>query len=77
MRCLKMLFFALLIMAPLSSPALAGEYPDRPIQLIVGFKAGGTMDTMARVLAKDAGEALGQPIVVVNKPGRGATVAAS
>lgn len=77
MRCVKMLFVTLLIMVGSASGVLAGDYPDRPLKMVVGFRAGGTVDTMARVLAKNAGEILGQPIIIMNKPGGGATVAAS
>jgi len=58
-----------------AAPALA-EYPDRPIQILVGFKAGGGVDTMARMLAQKAGDVLGQPVVVVNKAGAGGAIAA-
>lgn len=53
----------------------AGDFPERPIDLIVGFKAGGGTDTYARALASVADEHLGgQPVVVVNKPGGGGLV---
>jgi tripartite-type tricarboxylate transporter receptor subunit TctC len=51
------------------------EYPSKPIQMMVGFRAGGMLDTQARVLAKPLGDILGQPVVVVNKPGGGGGVA--
>jgi tripartite-type tricarboxylate transporter receptor subunit TctC len=59
----------------LISPALA-EYPERPITLLVSFRAGGNVDTLARLLAKPMGNTLGQPVLPVNKPGRGGGVAA-
>ena len=52
------------------------EYPDRPIKILVGFKAGGGVDTMARMISQKAGDVLGQPVVVVNKPGGGGAIAA-
>jgi tripartite-type tricarboxylate transporter receptor subunit TctC len=55
----------------------AAEYPDRPIQLLAGFQAGGNVDAVARILAKSAGSLLGQPMVVENKPGAGGGVAAT
>jgi len=55
----------------------AGEYPSKPIQMLVAYRAGGTTDTMARMLAKPVGDILGQPVVVVNKPGGGGGVAAT
>ena len=55
--------------------AQAGDFPERPIDLIVGFKAGGGTDTYARALASAAEPHTGgQPVVVVNKPGGGGLV---
>lgn len=54
----------------------AAEYPDRPVKILVGFKAGGSVDTMARMLAQKAGDVLGQPVVVVSKAGGGGAIAA-
>ena len=48
------------------SPA---PYPDRPIHLVVAFVPGGATDTMARQILGDLTEALGQPVVVENRPG--------
>lgn len=56
--------------------AAMAEYPDRPIKILVGFKAGGGVDTMARLLCKKVGDILGQPVVVVSKPGGGGAVVA-
>lgn len=55
--------------------AQASDFPERPIDLIVGFNAGGGTDTYARALASVAETHLdGQPVVVVNKPGGGGLV---
>lgn len=59
----------------LCQPASAQDYPSRPIRLLVGFGAGGPTDITFRKLAELAGKRLGQPIVVENKPGAGATLA--
>ena len=60
------------------APATANEpYPSKPIRLLVGFGAGGPTDITFRKLAELAGKQLGQPIVVENKPGAGATLAPS
>lgn len=56
------------------APAVAQDYPSRPINLIVGFPPGGSNDIVARILAPRLGEALGQPVVVVNKPGSNALI---
>jgi len=47
----------------------AQSYPDRPIRLVVAFVAGGATDTLARQISNDLKEALGQAIVVENRPG--------
>ena len=56
------------------SPSLAGEYPEKPIQLLIPFGAGGSADLLGRAIAKAAEKHLGQPVVAVNKPGGGGAV---
>jgi putative tricarboxylic transport membrane protein len=59
-----------------ASWAVAGDYPDRPITLMVSYSAGGATDFQARIVTMMASEEqyLGEPIVVVNKPGAGGKV---
>lgn len=52
-------------------------YPTRPIRLVVPYAAGGGTDILARQLARQVGGALGQPIVIDNKPGAGTMLGAS
>jgi len=57
--------------------AHAQSYPDRPIKLMVGYAPGGGTDLVARILAPSLGRAIGQSIVIENKPGAGGSAAAS
>ena len=50
------------------------EFPNKPIQLICPYSVGGITDLSARIIAEKMGEYLGQPVVVVNKPGAGAAL---
>lgn len=47
-----------------------------PVRILVGAPAGGTTDTMARIISADLGRALGRPVVVENRPGAGGNIAA-
>jgi tripartite-type tricarboxylate transporter receptor subunit TctC len=59
----------------LAAPALAEDYPARPITLIVPYAAGGGNDVMARMAADKMSAALGQPIVIENRGGAGGSIA--
>ncbi|MBT9553895.1 MAG: tripartite tricarboxylate transporter substrate binding protein [Hydrogenophaga sp.] len=52
-----------------SSAALAQAWPDKPIKAVVPFAAGSATDTIGRAFAQKMQEALGQPIIIDNKPG--------
>jgi tripartite-type tricarboxylate transporter receptor subunit TctC len=52
-------------------------YPEKPINLVVAFKAGGSLDTTFRVFAKALSKELGKPVVVSNRAGAGGAVGAS
>jgi tripartite-type tricarboxylate transporter receptor subunit TctC len=59
-----------------ATAAQAQSYPSSPIRLVVPFAPGGAADLMARILAEPLAKRLGQPIVIENKPGGGATLGA-
>ena len=67
----------LLLAATLAVPAglhAQAGYPSRPMRIIIPFAASGGADTFIRLMSDALGEALGQPIVIENRPGAGATI---
>ena len=73
MRAPRNLSFLLFTM--LCGSAL-GQYPVKPIRMIVPYAAGGTTDVLARIMADKLGHALGQSVIVEYKPGAGGTIGA-
>lgn len=55
----------------------AANWPTKPIRVVVGFAPGGSTDVMARILSQQLSEALGQPVVIDNKPGASGNIAAA
>lgn len=71
------LFRALALLLLLGGPALADDYPTRPITLVVPFAAGGNSDVIARVVSDEMGRILGKRIVIENVGGAGGSTALS
>jgi tripartite-type tricarboxylate transporter receptor subunit TctC len=77
-RPLTMLVLASATAAALSAApvAQAGGFPEHAVTLVVGYSPGGGVDAVARILSKSLSSALGQPVVIENRPGAGASIAA-
>lgn len=65
---------ATMILAP---PVLAQSYPSKPVRLVIAFPAGGSIDTLGRILAAKLSEEWGQNVVVENRPGAGGNLGAA
>ena len=73
---MRTLLAAVLSLA-IASAAHAQAWPSKPIKYIVNFAPGGTTDILARMIAPKISDALGQPVVVENKPGQAGSVGAA
>jgi Uncharacterized protein conserved in bacteria len=76
MPALRLLYGLFLIMGLPATAAADGDYPSRPVRIIVGFGPGSAADLTARVVAQRLSRTMGQQFIVENKPGGGSTVAA-
>jgi tripartite-type tricarboxylate transporter receptor subunit TctC len=71
----NVLIAAVWALLAVTAPALAQNFPTRPVTLIVPFPPGGSTDLAARLMADKMGQALGQPVVVENMGGAGGSIA--
>jgi tripartite-type tricarboxylate transporter receptor subunit TctC len=71
---MKTILAAALSLVAFALPAHAQNFPNRPIKIIVPFGPGGFTDVVARILQKELGASIGQPIIIENKPGAGSTI---
>jgi tripartite-type tricarboxylate transporter receptor subunit TctC len=69
-------FSAIALSFAIVAAANAAAYPDKPIRMLVGFAAGGGTDTTARAIGGPLSDALGQQIIVDNRPGAAGNIAA-
>jgi len=78
-RCVRRSIVGLLVGVTLSLAATsaAAQYPTKPVRVVVPFGAGSTTDTIMRIIAQPLGQALGQPIIIDNKPGADGVIGAS
>ena len=67
---------AALLATAIAGPLAAQDYPNKPINILVGFGAGGGTDAVVRAVAEPMSKSLGQPVLVQNKPGAGGGLAA-
>lgn len=67
---------AFLALAALAAPSHAAAYPDRPIKVVIPLPPGGAVDIVARLLQPNLEKALGQPLVIDNRPGASGIVGA-
>ncbi|MGH8674961.1 MAG: Bug family tripartite tricarboxylate transporter substrate binding protein, partial [Burkholderiales bacterium] len=65
------------IAASLFTATAAAQYPAKPIRIVVPFPAGSATDTVTRILGQSISSAIGQPVIVDNKPGADGAIAAA
>jgi tripartite-type tricarboxylate transporter receptor subunit TctC len=74
---LRFAMIGLICLVAGATPASAADYPNRPVKWLIGFTAGGPVDTVARIMAQWLSERFGQQFVVENRAGSGGNIAAA
>jgi tripartite-type tricarboxylate transporter receptor subunit TctC len=69
--------FTVLALAAMPLMAAAQDYPTKPIRMLLGFSPGGSSDVVARILAQQLTQILGQPVIVENRAGASGTIASA
>jgi tripartite-type tricarboxylate transporter receptor subunit TctC len=77
MKIIRLIAPSILALGLWAVPAAGQDYPTKPVRIVVTFPPGGSSDVTARALSVPLQKALGQPVVVDNKPGAGGTIAAT
>ncbi|MCD8564517.1 MAG: tripartite tricarboxylate transporter substrate binding protein [Burkholderiaceae bacterium] len=65
------------VLASASMAVQAADYPSKPVNLVVGYSAGGATDRVARIIARELTSQTGQPFIVENRPGANSNIAAA
>ena len=68
---------SLVLALGLASASAQGDYPSKPVTIIVGFTAGGSTDIVTRLIAEEMRKSWGQPVIVDNRPGAGGNIGAA
>jgi tripartite-type tricarboxylate transporter receptor subunit TctC len=76
-RALIVISLVIIAVSFVLQPPLARAYPTKPIEVVVPFTAGGTNDLLTRLVAEISRKYLGQPLIIVNKPGAGGSLGAA
>ena len=64
------------VVSGLAAPALAAGYPEKPVTIVIPYRAGGSTETMGRIFSKALGKELGTKVIVRTRPGAGGAVGA-
>jgi tripartite-type tricarboxylate transporter receptor subunit TctC len=75
LRVASLALACLSLLGAATAPSSAAEYPNRPVRWMIGFAAGGPVDTVARIMANWLSDRLGQQFVVENRAGSGGNIA--